>query len=63
MKGYLLSSMINTEVSYYKKKERLRNIHRMTHYRFNTMRWKIKNDLDLWERKEKQKLLEEINKK
>lgn len=63
MTRHLLSSIINTEIAYYRKKERLRNVHKMTEYRFNTMKWKIKNDLEVWERIEKQKIIQEINKK
>jgi hypothetical protein len=63
MTRHLLSSIINTEIAYYRKKERLRNVHKMTEYRFNTMKWKIKNDLEVWERIEKEKIIQEINKK
>lgn len=59
----MISSIMNIEVRHRQKIERLRNIHRMSHYRFNTLRWKIKNDLDIWERKEIYKLEEILNKK
>ena len=62
MTRHLLSNILHVEVAYHKRKEKLRDAHRMAHYKINTMRWKIKNDLDLWERIETYKIIQSINK-
>lgn len=48
-----LDKIINVEIKYYKARQKLLHAHRMATYKLNTTRWKIKNDLDVWERKEK----------
>jgi len=60
MVQHILSTMVNIEVRHVRNVERLRNVNRMSHYRMNTLRWKIKNDLDLWEREEKSRLNETL---
>lgn len=62
MVGHILSTVVNIEVRHVRNVERLRHLNRMTHYRMNTLRWKIKNDLDLWERNENSRFKETLRK-
>ena len=59
--GTHLQRIVHTEIRYLNAKEQLKHSAKMAKYRYNTLRWKIKNDLDLWERLEKEKLIQEIN--
>ena len=59
--GTHLQRVVHTEIRYLNAKEQLKHSAKMVKYRYNTLRWKIKNDLDLWERLEREKLIQEIN--
>ena len=56
MNGSFLARRLNVEIKYKNKIDRLKNTHRMIEYKFNTTAWKMKNDIELWERIQKSEL-------
>lgn len=56
MNGSFLARRLNVEIKYNNKIERLKSTHRMIKYKFNTTAWKMKNDIELWERIQKSKI-------
>lgn len=60
--GAILEHMVNTEVRFYKRKERLLFSHRMAHCKINTQQDLLRQKLKQWEILEKDKFNEECKK-